>query len=271
MPTRDPFLSNINQCLQLKQHGYASRARKALESSGMADLHDPQVREASRALFPPASNATLPALPVSAPRVALEMDDLSKTVKACDNGSAAGISGWSSAHLRILIDDPDCAAGLLVLCTDICNGHLDRRAKPYLLASRYVAPLKPNGDIRPVCINEPLYKVCATYLNGLNKKPIADVLLPVNFGCGVKGGVDFAATCTTALLTDPENPDCGMKEDAQNAFNSIERKTVLQRLYDEESLSSMWRLANWSYNEPSPVFVMVGWRDPRRNAVFSRR
>ena len=40
-PNHDPFLSKINRCLQLKQNGYSSRARQALESSGLADLSDP--------------------------------------------------------------------------------------------------------------------------------------------------------------------------------------------------------------------------------------
>ena len=46
-----------------------------------------------------------------------------------------------------------------------------------------------------------------------------------------------------------------MKEDVQNAFNSIERGYLLDRLYEVKALSNLWRLANWSYSEASPVFV----------------
>ena len=46
-----------------------------------------------------------------------------------------------------------------------------------------------------------------------------------------------------------------MKEDVKNAFNSIERSFMLDRLYETKSLSNLWRLADWSYSDESPVYV----------------
>ena len=67
---------------------------------------------------------------------------------------------------------------------------------------RDVAPFEPSGGIRPVCIGEPLYKVCATLLHTLHKPLIAGTLLSGNYGCGIKSGLEFAATSSTTLLTD---------------------------------------------------------------------
>ena len=119
-----------------------------------------------------------------------------------------------------------------------------------------MAPHKAEKGIRPLCIGEPIYKACSTHLNATNRQPIANALLPINYGCCVTSGLDFASTSISAMLTEPVHRYGGMKDDVKNAFNEMDRRIILRRLYDEESLSSMWRLADWSYNEPSPVYVM---------------
>ena len=264
-PNFDVVSAKINNALQLKRNGHLSRGRMALESSGLADLENPANATKMESLFPNRDSKTpLPELPRGAPFLAMDVKMLKQVIKDCDNGSGASPSGWTGAHLRILSRDPDCMKGITALCTDIINGSLDDRAKPYLLAARGVAPLKPNGGLRPVCIGETFYKVSAKYLARLNKDNFIETLLPVNYGVGVKSGIEFIGTVAQSFLA----PGCAekriaIKKDVVNAHNSIDRGTVLEELFRQNRLSSMWRLSRWSYSTPSPVYLV-----DRYNKIF---
>ena len=56
-----------------------------MESTGMADLDDPAIREKSKHLFPVRDISPLPDLPGNAPHIAIDADDLVSVVKLSDN------------------------------------------------------------------------------------------------------------------------------------------------------------------------------------------
>ena len=264
-PNFDVVSAKINHALQLKSNGHLSRGRMALESSGLADLENPVNANKMESLFPIRESKTpLPDLPEGAPFLALDEKMFKQVIKDCDDGSGASPSGWTGAHFNILSRDPDCMKGIMALCTDIINGSLDDRAKPYLLAARGVAPMKPNGGLRPVCIGETFYKVSAKYLARLNKDNFIETLLPYNYGVGVKSGIEFIGTMAQSFLTPYRKKKLvAIKKDVANAHNSIDRGTVLKELFRQGRLSSMWRLSCWSYSTPSPVYLV-----DRYNKIF---
>ena len=95
----------------------------------MANLEDPEVRDRLKAMFPEGPVAAPPKPPTDAPYILLNPEDFRRTIKRCDSGKSGGNSGWTGAHLNIIADDPDCYKGLIALCSDIANGHLDDRAR----------------------------------------------------------------------------------------------------------------------------------------------
>ena len=107
-PNQDLLLAKINHSLQLKRNGSSSRGRKALETSGLANLSNPSVLETLVGLFPERGEEPLPELPPEAPHVATDGDKFKKSIKDSDDGSGAGLSGWTTAHLAVIVEDPDC-------------------------------------------------------------------------------------------------------------------------------------------------------------------
>jgi hypothetical protein len=70
---------------------------------------------------------------------------------------------------------------------------------------------------------------------------------------GVRSGCEIACHVLQALL-DLDNSVL-LSIDIANAFNSIDRAHVLQALYEQEELSSLFKLADFAYSEPSPLIM----------------
>jgi hypothetical protein len=154
-----------------------------------------------------------------------------------------------------IADDEDCLAGLAVMVSDIRNARLGAEAQPYLLASRLVPAPKGVDGVRPIAVGEVLYKLAALHALSPLADTLTELLQPIQFGVGVRGGSEAAVLLLQALLVDPSTPRAGMACDFRNAFNEVDRAVVLERLFEQPRLRSMWRVAHWAYSSPSPLWV----------------
>ena len=58
-----------------------------------------------------------------------------------------------------LLRDPTCVLGLTCLIKDIVNGNFDDEGRNYILASKLIGIIKPEGGIRPIAIGELFFSV----------------------------------------------------------------------------------------------------------------
>jgi hypothetical protein len=157
--------------------------------------------------------------------------------------------------LEVLLSDSVCLTGLARIVTNIVNGTLDSRFKEYLLPSREIGIQKPGGGIRPIAIGEVLYRAAASFALYPQLASAAKILHPINLGVGVSGGCETVVHCVSYFLSSPSLDAACLACDFKNAFNSASRARMLEALFAENSLKSLWRLAHWAYSEPSRLFV----------------
>ena len=69
---------------------------------------------------------------------------------------------------------------------------------------------------------------------------------------GVRGGVESVAHLLRGHVHTPNT--ALLSTDISNAFNTIQRDKVLTQLFKTPKLESLFRLAHWSYSQPSPLY-----------------
>ena len=109
----DPDIKAAKRAQHHTRNGHMQKTARVLHSTAaMADLRQPQVRDAVAALhpgLPPTS--VIPPLPDSASQQILEDDEVMETLlQSSDNGSASGPSGWGGNMLS--------SFGAVLTCAD---------------------------------------------------------------------------------------------------------------------------------------------------------
>ena len=248
--------------------GHVARAGNALGATGTADVTDPAVIDQLRALHPQGDLTDLPALPDAAPRTHLDHtnDALTARIKKwAGNGAAAGPSGLPGRFIVPLLDDVECRRSLFALLTDIANGDVDVDATQLLLSSTLIPILKPQSTaIRPLAVGEVLCRLAGRH-NMAEAQSAVDAFFADNIqlACGAPGGAQTAARVlqTAAVgvsphsLLDISEASCLIDLDARNAFNTQSRSIMLKRLFDEPSLSKLWRYSHWLLSTATPLVV----------------
>ena len=86
-------------------------------------------------------------------------------------------------------------------------------------------------------------------------KTANSILAPIQLGITDRGGVEKASIFIQTLLTDDNLKFSGVATDISNAYNNRERKTMLDALYAHWDLRRIWRLADWAYTSPTPLWL----------------
>jgi hypothetical protein len=131
-----------------------------------------------------------------------------------------------------------------------------------LLASRLIPVSKltlaellmlPEGavpDVRPIAIGEVWNRLAG--LCALASLPgIGPSLQPHQLGVGVRGGAQIVGHAVRASSSNPETVT--MQVDVQNAFNSLSRQTLLNRVFEQVPALGPW--AAYAYGTPSKLYV----------------
>ena len=149
--------------------------------------------------------------------------------------------------------------GLALVLQDIINGNLPDSIKPFLLQSTLIGVEKNNGaSIRPIAIGEIFYRVAATLALQTIRDAISNLLKPIQLGVGVSGGCEAIIHNLQHLLEQSDHPVAALAVDFKNAFNTISRQTVLESLYAQPTLNTLWRLVDFAYSQPSDLLIKNG-------------
>ena len=255
----DPDIRAARKAQHLVRHGFLQRAARVLHSTtAVADLQQAQVQAAVAALHPTLPpTSVIPPLPDNAPEQILEDDDvMTALLRQSDNGAASGPSGWGVNLLSSLAQSELCRMGIIALLKDIVNGHLPERARQLLLASRLVALTKASdGKYRPIAVGELFYRLAGVLVVRKVTADAASLLAPHQLGVGVRSGAEQIVHSLQHSLTDTTTKRALLKVDISNAFNSCDRARVLRQLYEQPTLSAMWRIADFGYAVPSQLLL----------------
>ena len=111
--SRDPDAARVARCTALVRSGFISRAARTLAQTDLPAIDD-KVLENLRELHPTATGSP-PPLPNTAPILEVEIAALTSLVaRKLKNGSSGGPSGWTGELVFAIMDDPDCAQGLVL-------------------------------------------------------------------------------------------------------------------------------------------------------------
>ena len=191
-PPADVMTHKIKKAMALTAAGHISRAAKSLTQAPVPILADPaETIPKLQALHPQGpSPADLPQPPADSPDIVIasKSKEFRRLMRRAANGAAAGPSGLTGEMIRVLSRDDICSEAIAIIVEHICNGTLDARLKPYLLASRLVPLGKPTGGVRPIAVGQVLYKLAASYARSLSKNAIPDLLEPFGQFASSLGG-----------------------------------------------------------------------------------
>lgn len=247
----------ITAVRRLLKGGHISRATRRLTqpNNSVIVAMDAQQTQTMQQLHPHrnSTDAAIPPIPSNSHPVLVEPTRVASLVKQLNNGSASGPSGLSFEMLSLLVNDNTCLTGIARIVDDCVNGRLTQQFKPYLLSSQLIGIAKPNGGLRPIAMNECIMKLASCYALStvdVNNLPFADI----QFGVKRAVGIEEMIHSLREELTVTNQNNAGMVIDFKNAFNAVDRATVLKTLYSHSALSGLWRIADFAYSQPTALY-----------------
>jgi hypothetical protein len=172
-------------------------------------------------------------------------------------GSAAGPSGWTFGAIRAVFFETDHVATACAAIAAFGDRMLAGQLTSLLwLRSRAVfIPKKGNTGWRPLGIGEAWYRLitrCAVRAEG---ESVGRQLLPLQLGCGVRGGCEIAGRLGQIIL-DAHGEVVLVSLDMKNAFNTMPRALMLRGLLKYARSLSKW--FKWSYGRGTPLVLSDG-------------
>jgi hypothetical protein len=231
---------------------------------------------------PPSRPLNLPEAPnKNVDYLSVSEDKVFKAIMSFPNGSSAGLDGIRPQHLKDLIGKSSCDAGqrLLSEITRLCNfmfsGKIISNFTPFIYGASLCALSKKDGGIRPIAIGSTFRRLASKlgcyYLSG----EISNYLKPKQLGFGTRSGCEAAVHSVRSYLTN-YSAEVFLKIDFKNAFNSVERDSLLLMVNNKIPLiyPYLWQC----YSSPSYliyngnlIYSQVGCQqgDPLGPAIFS--
>ena len=175
-------------------------------------------------------------------------------------GTSTSASGWNDNLLKLLATDDVCLLAITTLINAICNDRCSEELKQIILQCKLIALEKPNSNKpRPITIPEPIWKLACRIQLQQVKDDIAEILQPVQFGCGYKGGASHVLlTLQAAIDTCMDQIDDGIlcSVDFENAFNLPDRDLMIQELFAHEELAPIFKTVLFGYGTTSSIVVI---------------
>ncbi|KAL3613036.1 hypothetical protein CASFOL_043125 [Castilleja foliolosa] len=221
----------------------------------------PETLEALRSKHPaPSRPLCYPSEPDnSSPVLSVDLDAVSLALSSFNSGSSGGLDGLRPAHLKELTSGSagDSGQRLLESLTRLCNfllgGGLNADVCPFMYGAALCALTKKDGGTRPIAIGSVFRRLTAKLGCRAVKEEMAAYLQPHQLGFGTKQGCEAAIHATRSFVMDPANVNSlVVKLDLRNAFNSLERDSLLSAAKDK--VPSLYPFLYQLYGSPSNLF-----------------
>jgi len=178
-------------------------------------------------------------------------DDVKAGIGSLKWDTAAGLSGWSVAFLRLASRSPRFLAFLTSLIAGISAGTAPGASM--LCAARLTPIGKANGGIRPITVGDLLYRLATKVIQSHAFKP--DFLEKYQLGVGSKGGVEPIVQAVERARegTLDQRYTHVASLDFANAFNTLARRDIAEGL--RKHAKSLYRTGRWAYGAESDLVV----------------
>lgn len=235
--------------------GDISGAARILGSEDSIVQGDPEIVAALSEKHPPAPSDIRPApsSDISLPDVSpVELDKILLTLPS---SSAAGLDGLRFAHIKQMISTDVTRRlrdQLCTLITTVIGGRLPQFILPLFYAASLTAIKKKDGGVRPIACGLSVRRLAAKILLKRLKVQYTEVLRPRQLGCGIPNGAEsivHAISYEISRSHQSDEPTVILKCDIRNAFNSLRRDWMLERV--KELLPELLPHAAQAYGQDS--------------------
>ena len=127
--------------------------------------------------------------------------------------------------------------------------------------------MKKGNGVRPIAVGEIFKRAADKYLNSIVGPIIRELCEPHQFGVGTPGGCERVILATQAVLDSPDKKQTALLVDVRNAFNTLSRARILERIYAEKKLQVAWRNAEYSLGSPTTLRLPNGVEIKSENGV----
>ena len=187
--------------------------------------------------------------------------DLYKAIMSFPNGSAAGPDKIVPKIFKDLVSESNGSAGpnflksLTKLINLIGDGKIPEPLRPFFFGAKLIALIKIDGGLRPIAIGNTLRRIASKCARSKALSERQNFFGNVQVGCGTKRGAEIAAHSFQNLIERDDNPKCTvlLKLDFKNAFNSLNRETMLNHVYSKRP--ELYNYTHCAYGKPSYLFT----------------
>ncbi|XP_074313962.1 uncharacterized protein LOC141649165 [Silene latifolia] len=238
---------NLRQCRRKICDGHYTAVVRVLSSSGIAPYSDATL-VALQPKHPVAPSPSLPPLSVNhypfvaSPAVVLDM------IWSFPRGTSCGRDGFRAQHLMDCLSGADVAISddLTTSITRVVNLFLEGRCPHALgeyVASAPLTPfVKPGGGIRPIAVGTIWRRLVSKVGAFLVGPSLSGYFAGLQFGVGVSGGGEVILHALNRLVEARGGVEglSMLLVDFQNAFNLVNRETMLQEVRRHCPVISRW-------------------------------
>ena len=186
------------------------------------------------------------------------------------NGSAAGPDKIVPQTFKDLVSKSNGSAGLNFLksLTKLINlngdGKIPEPLRPFFFGAKLIALIKIDGGLRAIAIGNTLRRIASKCAGSKALSERQNFFRNVQVGCGTKRGAEIAAHSFRNLIERDDNPKCTvlLKLDFKNAFNSLNRETMLNHVYSNRP--ELYNYTHCAYGKPSYLFLRKLCHNVRR-------
>ena len=228
-------------------------AARLLFSSDVVAPYSPESFSALESKHPaPADGLTFPDPPVNPivqeTSIKITAPQLIAAVSSFRSGSAGGLDGLTPQHLKDLLSSGAGDAGesllgeLAALVNLMLSGGVNDAVVDVLYGANLCALRKKDGGIRPIAVGCTYRRMAAKICCKLYSDLLAKKFQPLQLGFGSKGGCEAAVHALSSFLNSGIG-DVVLKVDVKNAFNSVNRDTLLAESKKElpEIFGFLWQ------------------------------
>jgi hypothetical protein len=265
------------------QDGDLKGAARLLFSNDTLAPDTPDTISALKSKHPPGPSSPFFVDPPSEPAICLRAkeEDVLAAIASFPMGSASGLDGISPQHLRDLTGHGVGVAGNNVISalTGLVNlmllGNVCQDVTPVLYGANLIALTKKDGGVRPIAVGSTLRRLAAKICVRLTREKFQNLFEPVQVGFGTRGGCEAAVHAVRTFVQDDQNGIL-LKLDVKNAFNSVNRDTLLNEV--KLHVPEIYNFLLQCYHSPSQlahkneaILSAVGCQqgDPLGPAIFS--
>jgi hypothetical protein len=160
--------------------------------------------------------------------------------------------------LRPLLNNDTCRRGLATIFSLIMNGEIRTPiVRDALRAARLIPVPKSSPGVRPIAIGALFTRVSSVFALP-NGSTLAEIFSDgIQFGQGVKSGVERAVLTVQALLDKhiEDHQIIAISTDVRNAFSTVHRHRIMSALADHPETRHLCSLFEWSHGGPSLLLV----------------